>query len=248
MAKTKKKSIIDKCLAKCPRVSAEERKKMIIEAAAPLFAEQGFAGTTTKQIAKTAGVSEGLLYKYFPSKEILYQKIQLCVTTSKHALIERFMSMPDNADTLIPFIYFFYENLFLHKYVEPDKQEMVTRLMISSLLEDGQYIKGFLEERVKVVMEKFTRCFNNAVQEGDIIEGFIPPNPAVWFGYLISMSFSFLELPKEKMIDFNGTPEEMLGYSLRFALRGMGFKDEVIKTKADPKKLAAKLEEMKKTE
>ena len=41
----------------------------------PLFARHGFAGTTTKQIARAAGVSEALVFQHFPSKAALYEEI-----------------------------------------------------------------------------------------------------------------------------------------------------------------------------
>mgnify|MGYP003336465120 CR=1 FL=1 len=57
------------------RASARERQASIILTAASLFAAKGFSGTTTKEIAKTAGVSEALLFKYFPTKRALYAAI-----------------------------------------------------------------------------------------------------------------------------------------------------------------------------
>jgi AcrR family transcriptional regulator len=47
----------------------------LISTAASLFAANGFKGTTTKEIAKAAGVSEALLFKYFPTKRALYAAI-----------------------------------------------------------------------------------------------------------------------------------------------------------------------------
>lgn len=47
---------------------ASATKARIAEAAMLLFAEQGFSATTTKQIAQAAGVSEGLIFRYFPTK------------------------------------------------------------------------------------------------------------------------------------------------------------------------------------
>lgn len=47
----------------------------MIGAAATLFAARGFNGTTTKDIAKAAGVSEALLFKHFPTKRALYAAI-----------------------------------------------------------------------------------------------------------------------------------------------------------------------------
>ncbi len=51
----------------------EQRRQQIIEAAVPLFIENGFHKTTTRQIAKAARVSVGSMYEYVASKEdILY--------------------------------------------------------------------------------------------------------------------------------------------------------------------------------
>jgi len=57
------------------RLDFEGRRKAIVGAAMPLFARHGFAGTTTKEIAKAAGVSEALVFQHFPSKAALYQEI-----------------------------------------------------------------------------------------------------------------------------------------------------------------------------
>ena len=46
----------------------EARRNQILDAAAAVFAEKGFHRATTKEIAKTAGVSEGTIYNYFASK------------------------------------------------------------------------------------------------------------------------------------------------------------------------------------
>ena len=59
-------------MSSVPRLSAEARKEAIVEAVQDVFAEKGFDGTTTRELAKAAGVSEALLYKHFPSKESLY--------------------------------------------------------------------------------------------------------------------------------------------------------------------------------
>lgn len=52
-----------------------ERQANLIGTAASLFASNGFEGTTTKAIAKAAGVSEALLFKHFPTKRALYAAI-----------------------------------------------------------------------------------------------------------------------------------------------------------------------------
>ena len=53
------------------RLSAEERREMIARAALALFAERGYERTTTREIARAAGISEGTIFKYFPTKRDL---------------------------------------------------------------------------------------------------------------------------------------------------------------------------------
>lgn len=47
----------------------------ILDAAERLFAAQGFAATTTKQLGAAAGVNPALIYYYFGSKEELYRSL-----------------------------------------------------------------------------------------------------------------------------------------------------------------------------
>ncbi len=50
------------------RERAEARRQQIVDSALRLFALQGYAATTTKSIAEDVGVTEGLIFHYFPSK------------------------------------------------------------------------------------------------------------------------------------------------------------------------------------
>ena len=49
----------------------EEKKTLIMDAALEQFASEGYYATTISQIANHAGISKGLLYNYFESKEAL---------------------------------------------------------------------------------------------------------------------------------------------------------------------------------
>jgi AcrR family transcriptional regulator len=55
------------------RLSAEQRRRTIISAAKTLFAEKGFHGVSVDEIVNAVGVSPAVLYKYFASKEALYE-------------------------------------------------------------------------------------------------------------------------------------------------------------------------------
>jgi AcrR family transcriptional regulator len=57
------------------RVSADERRSHLIDAAMALFARKGFSGTTTREIARAAGVNEAIIFRFFPHKDDLYAAI-----------------------------------------------------------------------------------------------------------------------------------------------------------------------------
>jgi AcrR family transcriptional regulator len=49
----------------------EARRNQILDAATEMFAEQGFHQSTTKDVARRAGIAEGTIYNYFESKDDL---------------------------------------------------------------------------------------------------------------------------------------------------------------------------------
>jgi len=55
------------------KIQAEERRLQILDVALKVFADKGFQGTSIKDIARAAGISQGLMYHYFASKETLLE-------------------------------------------------------------------------------------------------------------------------------------------------------------------------------
>lgn len=57
------------------RLPAQERRKLIEDAAARLFAQRGYTATTVEEIVAEAGVSKPMLYRHFESKKELQIKL-----------------------------------------------------------------------------------------------------------------------------------------------------------------------------
>ncbi|MBP9663860.1 MAG: TetR/AcrR family transcriptional regulator [Pyrinomonadaceae bacterium] len=57
------------------RMTGDARREQILMTAVDLFSQRGFKGTTTKEIAKAAGVSEAMVFRHFANKEELYGAI-----------------------------------------------------------------------------------------------------------------------------------------------------------------------------
>ena len=58
-----------------PRLQASDRRRQLVETALDFFSRKGFGGTTTKEIASAAGVTEAIIFRHFPSKQDLYNAV-----------------------------------------------------------------------------------------------------------------------------------------------------------------------------
>lgn len=68
------------------RLSAEERRVQLLDAARGVFLAEGMAGARTRRIAEVAGVNEALLYQHFSSKEEIFDE---AVIKPLHAIVAK---------------------------------------------------------------------------------------------------------------------------------------------------------------
>jgi AcrR family transcriptional regulator len=61
-------------VARTPNI-VEDRREQIMDAALRVFAQKGFTRATNREIAREAGVTSGLIYHYFDSKDALLKAI-----------------------------------------------------------------------------------------------------------------------------------------------------------------------------
>lgn len=54
------------------RLPAAKRREQLLDTAVTLFAQKGYAGATTSELAKAAGVTEPIIYRHFTSKKDLF--------------------------------------------------------------------------------------------------------------------------------------------------------------------------------
>lgn len=67
----------------------DERREQILSAALKVFGRRGFAATKISDIVASAGMSHGLVYHYFKSKEdIFYELLKRAMTASSQTLLE----------------------------------------------------------------------------------------------------------------------------------------------------------------
>ena len=55
-----------------PRLTAEKRRRAVLDTACRVFSKSSYRGATTAEIAREAGITEPILYRHFGSKRDLY--------------------------------------------------------------------------------------------------------------------------------------------------------------------------------
>ena len=98
----------------------EARRIQIIQATLDLFVERGYYGTKTSQISRKAGISEGLLFHYFPTKEILLEEL---VNIGLEGMR---MPMQIKAENGLDFFYQFTKMLFL----QVEKNTFIAKMFV----------------------------------------------------------------------------------------------------------------------
>ena len=141
------------------RAPAGERQASIISAAAALFAAKGFNGTTTREIAKTAGISEALVFKYFPTKRALYAAI-LAEKVQISQLMDNVEAAAEKRDDARVFT--LVASFRIHRGADPS----LLRLLLFSALEGHELSDMFFRSRHRVFYEYLAGYIRCRCQEG----------------------------------------------------------------------------------
>ncbi|MBA7603758.1 hypothetical protein ES703_10875 [subsurface metagenome] len=115
------------------RLSGEERRARIIDAALRLFADKGFSGTRTREIAELARISETLIFQHFKTKEDLYHAA-LGELFGSHPVMPEVEEMMAKKDDFGVF-----STLALHLIRHNRQDPRIMRLAIFSALEGGYF-------------------------------------------------------------------------------------------------------------
>lgn len=94
------------------RPAWEESRRRILDAARELFAERGYRGTTTRDLAEAAGVAELTLFRHFPTKAQLFEQAVVApVHTFLHEFVERRRERPPGGRDQVAATAEFYDEL-----------------------------------------------------------------------------------------------------------------------------------------
>ena len=163
------------------RMAGEERRLQILRIAVSLFSNRGFRGTTTKEIAQAAGVSEAMVFRHFATKEELYAAILDHKACRGGEQFEPEKMAADGISRKDDHAVF--EALALGALTHHENDPEFQRLLLHSALEKHQLAQMFIDQFVKRVYEFLGGYIRKRQREG----AFIDIDPAIVVRCFIGM-------------------------------------------------------------
>jgi AcrR family transcriptional regulator len=167
----------------------EDRPQEITEAALAAFAEKGYAATRVDDVAKRAGVSKGLLYLYFKTKEDLFKAvIRSFVVPRIEALTAIIDSSEMSAEDFLrgPFFDF-------AKTVPGSPISILIRLMIAEGPKHPDLLQFYWDNVVSRGLDAITEVLERGVQQGEFRRSVVNDLPHLFaMPVLFSVVFKLL--------------------------------------------------------
>lgn len=162
-------------------MAGEERRHQIVAVAMGVFSERGFRGTTTKEIAQAAGVSEAMVFRHFATKEELYAAIldhKACSSGDKFEPVEMVADAISRKDDRGVF-----EGLAFGALQHHQEDPAFQRLLLHSALEKHELAQMFFDQFVLRVYE----FLGGYIRQRQLDGVFVEVDPAIVVRAFIGM-------------------------------------------------------------
>lgn len=208
------------------RLKSDDRRESILNAAMQVFAEHGYEGTKTLQIAKAAGVSEALLYRHFSSKRILYRAILRQLIESQDANFEYYGTPEGSAVGLVVFITGYLQACL---QVQPGSPEALRhRFYFSSLAADHEYARLAYRRAQRVALPLVEQALKAAWKSGDLKGKPLDPLNAMAFMEHVGSMLVMTRTSGARVVGYSGDDMHLLQQVVWFCGRGLGLTDDFL--------------------
>jgi AcrR family transcriptional regulator len=166
-------------MATAHRFSAEDRRNQILDVATQLFARQGFEGTTTRAIADRAKVNEAIIFRHFPSKELLYRAV-LEKNVRESGLDNAIRAILDRDGDLRESMTEIAATVLRSRINNPT----LTRLFLYSALEGHELSRQFLRSYIMHSVSNVAEFLRSRMERGVVRRGNAVTTARCFFGML----------------------------------------------------------------
>ena len=207
--------------------AGDERREQLCTIAMRLFSERGFRGTTTKEIAHAAGVSEAVIFKHFSNKDELYASI-LDHKACSHPFDNPFAEIADKIEQKDDFGVFY--SMALNALNHHQEDEDFLRLMLHSALEGHDLARMFFENFITRIYDFLGSYIDQRQEEGAFRE--VEPRIVVrtFIGMFVHHSLNNILWDKEQKL-LKISNEEAAREFATILLEGIKSKKAKVKSK-----------------
>ena len=213
------------------RMTSDLRRQLILSAAKRCFARNGFAGTTTKSVAAAAAISEGLLFKHFPSKAALYAEI-LAEECEADPDFAHLLGQEPSTATLVALIRGMVGHFVAVSDGSDQEEAQRLRLMTTSHLDDGEFARLLYDKIGGLIGPLFSASIDRAVAAGDAVRVGSHPLNLFWFAHHTVLMAALTRLPPVPCLAY-GNANDLEHQLCRFILRGIGLNEAAIASHLD---------------
>jgi len=189
----------------------EDRPAEITEAAMEAFAEQGFAATKVEDVARRAGVSKGLLYLYFKTKEDLFKAvIRSFVSPKIDALTNTVENTQLSAEEFLrgPF-------LTIARSIPNSPARILARLLISEGPKHPDLVGWYWENVVSRGLAALRSIIRKGVDDGDFRRSALDDFPHILVAPVVFSMLWKILFDKHENLDTDRLIEEHLDLVIR---------------------------------
>ncbi|MEM7431135.1 MAG: TetR/AcrR family transcriptional regulator [Pseudomonadota bacterium] len=180
----------------------EDRPDEIAAAAMEAFAEHGYAGTKVADVAKRAGVSKGLMYLYFKTKEELFKAVIRSVVIPRVAALEALMEssgLSSEAWLCGPFTEF-------AKSLPGSHIAVIVRLMIAEGPKHPDLVAFYWDNVVSRGLRAMSNLIERGIESGEFQRSRLTEQPhliimPVVFSVIFRLIFADKSLDTDQLID-----------------------------------------------
>jgi AcrR family transcriptional regulator len=212
-------------------MTSDLRRQLILGAARRCFARNGFAGTTTKSVAAAAAISEGLLFKHFPSKAALYAEI-LAEECEADPELAHLLGQEPSTGTLVELMKGMVRHFMQISEVPDDEEAQRLRLMTTSHLDDGEFARLLYAKVADLIGTVFVASLDRAVASGDASRIGSEPLNLFWFAHHTVLMAALSRLPAIPCLAY-GNASDVERQLCEFLLRGIGLNETAIASHLD---------------
>ncbi|HXI07835.1 MAG: TetR/AcrR family transcriptional regulator [Bradyrhizobium sp.] len=212
-------------------MTSDLRRQLILGAAKRCFARNGFAGTTTKSVAAAASISEGLLFKHFPSKAALYAEI-LAEECEADPELAHLLGQEPSTATLVELVRGMVGHFINISNGSDQEEAQRLRFMAASHLEDGEFARLLYAKIADLIGPTFVTSLERAVQAGDATAIGGAPLNLFWFAHHSVLTAAMTRLPAVPCLEY-GDAAALERQLCQFILRGIGLSEAAIASHLD---------------